>query len=398
MEIDYTIYKFMNPDLYHMNNEQLIEHYYSWGYKENRNKTLNDFLNAHPNFKNDINSIPEYINKAINRDFDVKLYNTFPKDSGIFSLRTFYNKYPKFEYHMNDNKTEVDMIIHWYKNRRKNIIIYPHSDFNLSDGGVTVQYYLAQILFNMGERVRIYSRDIRPNPLYNNYYNNDFDMDNTVVIYCEGIIGNPLNAKYVVRWVLSELGKNVPKDRYLTWGKNDLIYYFNNNIASHKYLTLLYLNPNIKNYNNNRGYSWCHTFRKFLLNTYHNNVKYIHPENSFEITRHHTQDDYIKIFNENMYFISYDPLTFLNIIAVLCGCISIVYPIENKSKKEWLKETALWGYLEANNLDNIYGIAYGIDDIEYAQNTIQYATEQINDIINYSNKTVDSFIKDINNM
>ena len=151
MEINYPIYKFMNLDLHNMNDKQLFEHYSSYGYRENRKKTINDFLNVYPNFKNDINSIPEYINKAINPDFNVKLYNTFPKDSGILSLNTFYNKYPNFEYHMNDNKTEVDMIVHWYNNRRKNIIIYPHSDFNLSDGGVTVQYYLAQVLFNRGE-------------------------------------------------------------------------------------------------------------------------------------------------------------------------------------------------------------------------------------------------------
>ena len=40
---------------------------------------------------------------------------------------------------------------------RKNILIYPHNPFNLSDGGTTVQYYLAQNLKELGENVKIYN-------------------------------------------------------------------------------------------------------------------------------------------------------------------------------------------------------------------------------------------------
>ena len=39
----------------------------------------------------------------------------------------------------------------------KNIIIYTHMpQFNFNDGGTVVQYYLAQILEEYGQNVRIY--------------------------------------------------------------------------------------------------------------------------------------------------------------------------------------------------------------------------------------------------
>jgi hypothetical protein len=206
--------------------------------------------------------------------------------------------------------------------------------------------------------------------------NTNSTLNNTVVIYSEGISGNPLRAKYVVRWMLSELGKNVPYDYVNTWGKNELVYYFNsepkivNNPSDFfKFLTVIYINPNIKNNNLNQRSNYCYTYRKSY---YHNNVNIIHPTNSFEITRSHSQEDYIKIFNTYKYFVSYDPLTFLSIIAPLCGCISIIHPVKNVTKEGWLKNSALYQYFKEKGNFNIYGIAYGdsLEELEFAKKTI----------------------------
>ena len=110
----------------------------------------------------------------------------------------------------------------------KNIIIYTHMpQFNFNDGGTVVQYYLAQILEEYGQNVRIYpSSNIKcDNLLFSKFYSeNDFPIDdNTVVIYCEGTPGNPLNAKNVVRWMLSKLGQNIPYERVHTWSKNEIL-------------------------------------------------------------------------------------------------------------------------------------------------------------------------------
>jgi hypothetical protein len=106
----------------------------------------------------------------------------------------------------------------------------------------------------------------------------------------------------------------------------------------------------------------------------------------------------MEIFNKHKYFISYDPLTFLIIIATLCGCIAIVHQIENKNKQDWLKTTAIWPYLEENNLDYINGVAYGKDDIFHACKTINLASKQWEDILKYNKeKSLLSFINDIQN-
>jgi hypothetical protein len=132
---------------------------------------------------------------------------------------------------------------------------------------------------------------------------------------------------------------------------------------------------------------------------FHKHIDYFHPENSFEITVHHTQQEYIDIFNNNKYFISYDPLTFLNIIASLCGCISIVYPLEGVNKKEWLQMGALNEYFKLKGHYNLYGIAYGNspEELEFAESTIHLVKDQWNDIKNYESMLIKNFINDVNN-
>ena len=352
----------------------------------------------------------------------------------VTSLKTFYEKYPHFNYHyyrkMNETILngfgEIDTIIYWYKNDRnfdfgsyenqlpyhkKDILIYPHTTFQENNGGIMVQYKISQILDSLGERVRIlnFHDNNASNPIYNNFYENDFKLNNMVVVYCEDIEGNPFNGKYVVRWMLSELGKNVPYEKLYTWNKDELVYFFNyeerffendtikkNDI--YKFLTFFYNNENIKNnrYSERNGY--CHTFRK--MDCYHKNTKYIHSTNSREITRFHKFEDYIDIFNSCEYFVSYDPLTYLQIISILCGCICINYPIENVSKEDWYKKTAFYEFMIENGLQDIPGIAYGDGEIEIerARKTISLLKEQIIQINKwFLEKKIKSFILDINN-
>jgi hypothetical protein len=362
-----------------------------------------------------VDNIFNYYQRLIN--FNLDLYKTFNSDETtltnnfinknqiVYSLKTFYTIYPKFDYKLysssiKSNLGEVNTIIQWFNNgcnydflnndnisKNKSILVYIHTNgFDESDGGTVVQYYLAKLLDEMGQQVRLFSKLKKTNSVFNNFYDNDLDLDNTIVIYCEGIRGNPLKAKYVVRWMLSELGKNVPLHYLRKWGKNELIYYFNSEIkisknkdkigTIYKYLTTLYVNPSIKNFNNDKS-GYCFTLRK---SHFHKKITNIHPTKSFEIPYKIKQNEIINVFNKYKYFISYDPLTFLTIIATLCGCVSIVYPIDKINKISWLQTTAMIEYFDSINKYELYGVAYGEEEIEYAKSTLHLVREQWDDI------------------
>ena len=124
----------------------------------------------------------------------------------------------------------------------------------------------------------------------------------------------------------------------------------------------------------------------------------IHPSNSFEITKNHTQMQCIEIFNNHKYFISYDSITFLSVIAALCGCITIVKKVDGLSKYDWLNTTCAANYLKESGENSLYGIAYGADDLENAINTIHMASEQCKRINEFSKKNyISKFIEDVNN-
>ena len=290
----------------------------------------------------------------------------------------------------------------------KNIVIYLHMPFDLKNGGVTVQYYLASILNSYGINVKICN--IYDNNKYNDIYNNFITIeefksekyaDNTIVIYSEGVVGNPLYAKFVIRWMLSKLGQNVPIYHYQSWDPNELIYFFNteneliDKSIDYKQLSLFYIAPFLKNLNRERKGD-CFTKRKQIIQ----NPQIIHSQNAFEVTRNHTQENYLEIFNTYEKFISYDPISFLTIIAAMCGCISVVSPITHLSKKDYFKMTALYNYMVEKNIDSIYGIAYGNtpNELEYSKNTLPLVSDQINDIKKWFIETyVTKFIQDINN-
>jgi hypothetical protein len=288
-----------------------------------------------------------------------------------------------------------------------NILIYTINDFSFKCGGLVVQYLLASILSRLGLNVRIRAPNNIKNSIFNKYYNNDINLENTIVIYGETIKGNPMNAKYVVRWILAELGIISPLEIANTWGKNDLVYYFNSEkkfIESpekigniYKLLSIIYLNPYIKQTNFNTRKGICYTIRKGY-EIHKNKLRLVHPKTAFEITREHGQMDYVKFFNTYEYFMCYDSNTFLVVMAALCGCIPVIYKVEGLTKKDWINTTSAAEYCKFKGIDNLYGIAYGREDMDYAKKTIHLVREQWNDIINFcKNKTVIPFINDIQN-
>jgi hypothetical protein len=294
----------------------------------------------------------------------------------------------------------------------KNIIIYPHNSFNLLDAEISIQYYLAKILNNLGVDVKIYNiyDNNSQNLLYNRFITleeiEEIDVNNRMVIYTEGIIGNPLKAKYVVRWILGKTEMNIPLDYSNSWNDNEIIYFLHhkpelNSYSYIKYLPFFYIYDQINNLHNERN-GTCF-FKRDLINNEKICEKMgeiINENEAFELKHLFSQITYCEIFNIYEKFVNYCPCIFLNIIAALSGCISIIAPIENISKEEYYKMTFLADYMKDKNINEIYGIAYGVTDeeINYAKKTSYLLKIQVMDIQNwYINKYIKNFVNDINN-
>jgi hypothetical protein len=268
-------------------------------------------------------------------------------------------------------------------------------------GGNMVMYKLAKDLHDLGSHVSFYeyTKTNRPNNYCNNFVDRGANEDE-VVIYPEGVESNPLNGQRVIRWILCELGKHSKADVWKTWGATDLIYHYGtynptkNSIVKRPLFTMDL--PHVfTNYNYPRSGA-CYTLRK--ADKFHKMpLNFIHPSDSTCIPYEVSHNMLINVFNKHKYFYCYDPYTFLAIIAALCGCIPIVIPLEGVSKYDWLKSLYVGPYMEAKELTNIAGIAYGIDDISYAESTINNVRNQQDDMIRFGVDTVRVMLADLEN-
>lgn len=295
-------------------------------------------------------------------------------------------------------------------------VIYSHMPYHERDGGMIVMHNFARYLKEEGIYVKIYTVfDKIKNDIFDDYITdeeiNSLKLEEKVIIiYTEGTreIDPLFSNKKVVRLMLSELGQNVPFHWVQNWGKNELVYFFcselrfknrPNSVGSiYKKLNFLYINPlyltNPLKIDNKKEY--CHTFRKSFI---HKTINNLHPEDSTLISNFATHEEMKQIFSNHKYFVCYDPISYCNILAALCGCISIVYPIEGCDKRNWLCKSHVIEYLIEKKLElNYYGVAYGIEDIDFAKNTLHLVKEQQLDIQQYlKKKSMNLFINDMNN-
>jgi hypothetical protein len=106
-----------------------------------------------------------------------------------------------------------------------NFIVHEPHPYTDRWGGVVVLHALSDVLAGLGENSYIYAESTFEKnraQLIHPSTNLSYDPDNTVVIYPEAIAndGNPLNSKYVVRWLLYRTGIWTPG----IFPETDLIY------------------------------------------------------------------------------------------------------------------------------------------------------------------------------
>jgi hypothetical protein len=211
------------------------------------------------------------------------------------------------------------------------------------------------------------------------------DLDNVVVIYPEGIQGNPLDAKNVVRWILGPFDPQAAE----TYSKSDLVYwymdyYYNDYLGQRD--NQLFISEFHSEMFTNAGYERtgsCYTIRKSK------SIPNAHPEDSIFIPFNAAGDltGLAELFNRTEKFYCYDNYTFLFTQAAMCGCISVVIPDGTKTKEEWLNGSRLYKY----------GIAYGEDDIPRALATLPLMFKEIDQIKLEMNEQVIKFTEHCQN-
>jgi hypothetical protein len=249
-------------------------------------------------------------------------------------------------------------------------IIIAAPSYNPSIGGGIVLHKLCHILNELGYDAYLYPT-LKLNGQINHFILNEnystkiaesLDPENDIVIYPEIEPGNPFECKNIIRYILNKFHLPEYDNNIATWNENDYWLYFHEHfydgLKEPNYLHII--DPKLdtfKNYGLERKIESCFTYRK--KSNEKESLNLIHPSNSIEIQYGTPDEELINLFNTCKRFYSYDTETYLNVLAAQCGCESIIVPY-----KDVLKETIVQTQPSFK-----YGIAYGLDDLEYANST-----------------------------
>jgi len=246
-----------------------------------------------------------------------------------------------------------------------NFVIYAPGDYTPNGGGCVALHKLAHNIALCGERSFIMTSKKNPDYLGEQVTEAEAKQlckEGAIAIYPEVTIGNPFNAKKVMRWILYYV-RNYGE--HGIFGENDLIYLFANHFTLrnpqpiHGELRAVELNLDTFVNRNEQRSGDCYLVKKGN-NKEHN----AHLPTAIKLddypSRGLSANSYLaNVFNQCERFISYDTATWLNVMAALCGCVSVVIPDSGVTSEEWHKK---FPYFK-------YGIAYGLDDLEYAEQT-----------------------------
>jgi hypothetical protein len=284
------------------------------------------------------------------------------------------------------------------------IIIYPIS-YGPGCGGPICLHKLCHDINSLGlpcyfphPNITRYSglKDVNPyklvlNPVWNTPVTNELDPYKDIIIYPEGISGNPLKFKKIVRWILYYPTPQVEA----TYGKDDLLVFYSKEFAS----KLIYNNSFIpinrespiilstidtkKDFYKNLGKRRLHDSvlvykaekKGIVISNEHKSLPKVPPYQSPEF--------YLNFFNLVDTLYCYDTASYYSVIAAMCGCKVVVIPEKGLTKEDF----------KNNILGQKYGIAYGKDDLALAITETDQIKPYLSKIEEDSLNTVKEFTK-----
>lgn len=205
----------------------------------------------------------------------------------------------------------------------------------------------------------------------------------TVVIYQEGVYGNPFHAKKIVRWFLFHNRYPNDPDAYKPC---DLIFSFREFFNDYQ------LNPTCHllslNHFNSQLYRQTN-FGERSGKCYFIHKGWTRPDLPKEfdgpVIDYLSEKKKVEVLNRCKYFYTYDTQTFYSIIASVCGCISIIVMEPGKTKKDYRGKG-----------DDTDGFAYGDnpEEIERALRTRDAMFKRL-DYEASNEKAVDFFLQEV---
>ena len=282
----------------------------------------------------------------------------------------------------------------------QNYIVYaPAFDENV--GGIIFLHELVNTLNQLGERAFVWPaapshRQRRLTRLKHMFFPPPFalspDLDtplatsadltaSSIVIYPEIVLGNPLKATNVVRWLLYEPGLRNPYE----FGPDDIFFRVGEMsdlpavTGGAPDLSMWKVNRVYHNENREDRNGVCYIVRK---GEHKPRIPETEAPGAIQVDgKSHAELN--EIFNRCHTFYSYDEATMYSQYAAICGCTSIVIPQLYETRAEWV---------EGHELAR-YGVAYGLDDVAHARATRDKVLDLLNAEEAKGRASVEAFVK-----
>lgn len=303
-------------------------------------------------------------------------------------------------------------------NDKLNFIVDLYHTFNEKfTGGIVVLHYLAYKIAEKGHNVYIFCQPEYPhenitvlpgskiNDGFMTYYHFEpfnFPLFKTISIYPQITRWNPYNTSCVSRWILYHTQEDIES----TYNEEDQYFNFSNFNTYRKTemskLTLLdyHLNDLYVTNEKDKRDGYCHILNK---NTQDNFIQTFDDFKSVDITNWQENGGYEYLreqFNKYEFFLTYDQNTFMTVAAALCGCKSIILNpfnykehgdnafIQNYKKLKYHSPTEF----RIKNPLQLFGVAYGIDDLPWAEKTLDLVRDHCENLKELDEKTLSDFI------
>lgn len=222
----------------------------------------------------------------------------------------------------------------------------------------------------------------KTNPKLNTPIASYEDLKDAVVVYPEVVVGNPLQGRKVVRWLLHKPGFN--NGGKIDFGADDLFFYYLKAFDDSQFnrfpdneLHIVSQRKDTYSINNTHERNGtCYLMRKGK------NRPIIHDLTESILLDGMSHEEMAQIFNQTVMCIIYDTYTMYSVYAAMCGCIPVIIPEEGVSIEEWQSVE-----------ENRYGMAYGFEGIEYALKTRNLLLQKLQRQEDESNKSVIHFVE-----